>query len=79
MTFTIAWVLWILSFFVIEGVAIVKDRKDVGGSWPDTLSEHLRRWFRTDTNLGRTVFMVSFGVFAAWFGIHITTPPGYLF
>lgn len=80
MTFTIAWIIWILSFFVIEGVAIVKDRKDTRSySWPDTLSEHIRRWFHTDSHLGRTVWMIAFGIFAAWFGIHIATPPGFLF
>lgn len=61
---TFLWGLWALLFLVIEGVAILEDS---GG----TLSEHLRRWFRTDTHLGRTVWLVVSGLFFAWFVVHI--------
>ena len=64
---TIAWILWILAFGVIEGLALRNDKAD------DTLSEHFRKWFRTDTKIGRTVFLVVFGGFVAWFGVHILT------
>ena len=59
------WVAWGLMFAVIEGVAIANDVKD------DTLSEHFRRWFRTDVKLGRTVWLVVCGCFTAWFATHI--------
>ena len=59
------WVAWAAAFAVIEGVAITNDAKD------DTLSEHLREWFRTDRKLGRTVWLCVCGCFAAWFITHI--------
>lgn len=62
---TIAWIIWILSFFAIEIPAI---RNDVPH---DTLSEHTRRWFSTKTRLGRTVWLFVSGAFAAWFIVHI--------
>lgn len=63
--FTTLWVLWGLAFAVIEGVAIRNDAKG------DTLSEHFRLWFRTDTRHGRTAWIVTSGVFFAWFAVHI--------
>jgi hypothetical protein len=39
--YTIAWLLWIAMFFVIEVPAILD--KDPG----DTLTEHTRKWFST--------------------------------
>lgn len=62
---TALWIAWFAAFAVIEGVAI---KNDVQG---DTLSEHLRLWFRTDTKKGRTVWLVVSGVFFAWFVTHI--------
>lgn len=59
------WIAWFAAFAVIEGVAI---KNDVQG---DTLSEHLRLWFRTDTKPGRTAWLVVSGVFFAWFVTHI--------
>lgn len=59
------WIAWFAAFAVIEGVAI---KNDVKG---DTLSEHLRLWFRTDTKPGRTAWLVVSGVFFAWFVTHI--------
>lgn len=38
--FTIAWLLWLAMFVVVEGIALI--RKDRG----DTLSEHVWKWFR---------------------------------
>ena len=64
-TWTVLWVGWIVAFFVIEGVAL---RNDMPG---DTLSEHIRKWLRMDTKLGRSVFLVAFGGFALWFVVHI--------
>lgn len=66
---TILWIGWIVAFFVIEGIALYRDRTKLGA----TLSEHLRLWFRIDTKLGRTAFLVVFGGFVAWFGVHLLT------
>lgn len=59
------WLLWVAAFAVIEGVAIFNDQRG------DTLSEHFRRWFNTDTHWGRSVWIVASGVFFAWFVVHI--------
>jgi hypothetical protein len=59
------WLAWGLLFAVIEAVAVVNDKRG------DTLSEHLRMWFRTDTKHGRTAWLVVSGGFAAWFVVHI--------
>lgn len=61
----VLWVVWGLLFVGIEGVAVVNDKRD------DTLSEHLRLWFRTDTKRGRTAWLVVSGAFFAWFIPHI--------
>lgn len=65
MTWTILWLLWGAAFAGIEGVAVLNDKRD------DTLSEHLRLWFRTDTKRGRTAWLVASGMFFAWFVTHI--------
>lgn len=59
------WILWGALFAVIEGVAVANDKKG------DTLSEHLRLWFRTDTKHGRTAWLVVSGGFLGWFLFHI--------
>ena len=65
MIWTILWVRWIAAFVCIELVAISNDAPG------DTLSEHFRKWFRTDTKPGRTVWLVVSGIFIAWFLVHI--------
>lgn len=67
MTYTLLWVGWLLAFAIIEGVAL---HNDMPGA---TLSEHLRRWFRVDTKLGRTAFLVVTVGLAAWLVAHIIT------
>ena len=62
---TILWLAWGALFGVIETAAIRNDSKG------DTLSEHFRRWFRTDTHHGRTGWIITSGVFFAWFVVHI--------
>ena len=62
---TIAWLVWGGLFAVIEYAAILNDAKG------DTLSEHFREWFDTDTHHGRTLWLVASGVFFAWFTVHI--------
>lgn len=63
--FTKLWYLWLGIFAVVEGVALV--RKDRG----DTLSEHTRKWFRTDTKRGKFLWLSAWGAFATWFAVHI--------
>lgn len=65
-TWTWLWIAWGVMFAVIETVAIVNDKAG------DTLSEHLRLWFRTDTKRGRTLWIVTSGLFFAWFTVHIS-------
>ena len=62
------WIAWGACFAVIEGAALVQDRRGPDGA---TLSEHLRRWFRTDTHLGRSAWVGLSGVFLGWFIVHI--------
>lgn len=62
------WVIWGLSFVVIETVAIIRDKRE---DEDRTLSDHLREWFRTDTKRGRTVWLIVSGIFFAWFVTHI--------
>jgi hypothetical protein len=62
---TILWLLWGLGFALVEGAALLNDKRD------DTLSAHFRLWFRTDTRLGRTVWIGVSGLFFAWFVVHI--------
>lgn len=59
------WLAWALAFGAIEGTAIAT--KD----WPGTLSDTLRRIFRTNTKRGRYVWAVIGGGFFAWFIVHI--------
>jgi hypothetical protein len=61
------WIGWIVVFGVVEGFAL---HDDMPGH---TLSEHVRKWFSVKTKLGRTVFLVVFGGFVAWFSVHILT------
>lgn len=62
---TIAWLAWAAAFGVIEYAAIRNDKRD------DTLSEHFRKWFATDTKRGRTAWLIASGLFFAWFVVHI--------
>jgi len=65
MIWTVLWILWIAAFAIIELVAVTNDAKD------DTLSEHFRKWFRTETKPGRTLWLIVSGIFVAWFVVHI--------
>jgi hypothetical protein len=63
--YTYLWVLWGALFALIEGAALINDKRG------DTLSEHFRLWFRTDTRKGRTAWLVVSGLFLTWFTTHI--------
>ena len=61
--FDALWIGWIAAFAAIEAVALIRDAQG------DTLSEHFRLWFRTDTKLGRSIWLWLSGGFVAWFVI----------
>ena len=67
MTYTLLWIGWILAFVIIEGVAL---HNDMPG---DTLSEHIRKYFRVDVKIGRTIFLIIWVGFAAWMVAHVLT------
>lgn len=59
--YTAAWVTFVALFVLVEGVAVFNDLKE------DTLSEHFRRWFHTDTKPGRSIWLWFSGGFVVWF------------
>lgn len=67
--YDILWPIWIIAFAVIEFVAVRNDA--LGKAHGASLSSHLRRWFFVNTHPGRTVWLVTSGVFLAWFIPHI--------
>ena len=67
----VLWLAWLAAFGVIEGVALVNDRRHGYATGQRTLSVNFRRWFRTDTHRGRTVWLLVSGIFFAWFTVHI--------
>lgn len=62
---TIAWLLWIAAFLVIEGKALFNK------SWDDTLSEHVWKWFSISAK-GRAWRLRRFALLAglAWLAAH---------
>lgn len=67
---TYLWIGWGLIFAAIEGTALARDNA------AGTLSDHLRLWFRVDTKLGRTAWLVVSALFfVAWFIPHIAFGP----
>jgi hypothetical protein len=72
-TYTTAWLLWLLAFGVIEGKALAN--KEPG----DTLSEHVWKWFmvrKQDQHAGQGWIVLLRTVLAAGLGlltIHLTT------
>lgn len=71
-SYTVAWLLWIAAFLVIEGAAILDRRRG------DTLSEHVWKWFAVRVAAGKTAKARNFRRFAllaflAWLVIHFLT------
>ena len=71
---TIGWLLWILYFVILEGVALFRSKPG------DTLSEHVWVWFGTQRHdLDRPVTgwtrlrRVLLGGFMLWLSIHFLT------
>lgn len=73
---TIAWIAWLVltigGFIALEVVALVrKNDRDLD---PDTLSDHLTKWFSVKTRTGRivwTVVCIILAVVLAWLWPHI--------
>jgi len=68
---TWAWIAWIVAFAVIEIPAII--RRNDSHADPDTLSDHLVRWFHIRTTPGKiawSVFILGGGL---WLWLHILT------
>ena len=67
------WLAWGVLFVVIESVAIYNDNQETPNG-QRSLSDHLRKWFATDTKRGRTAWLIASGLFGAWFIVHIAVP-----
>jgi len=66
--YTIAWVVWILTFAIIEAVAIFDKKKG------DTLSEHIWEWFDIkQTEKFYKLKRFTFVSLLVWFIFHILT------
>jgi len=65
---TVAWLLWLLAFAVIEGIAIYRRR------YEGTLSRHVWKWFAIKGQ-GRNVRWRRFIFLAgwAWLTVHFLT------
>lgn len=61
---TVAWVLWLVMFAVIEGAAILRKGKD------DTLSEHVWKWFQIRESRQWNVRRWALAVFLVWLLVH---------
>ena len=65
---TVAWLLWIAMFLVIEGAAIWNKYEG------DTLSEHVWNWFSVkDKGKGWRARRVALLAFLAWLTVHFIT------
>jgi len=71
--YTIAWLSWLAAFGVIEGIALV--RKTPGA----TLSEHVWRWFATQSGQNRPstpliwARRMTLVAFLAWLSVHFVS------
>lgn len=63
--FTVAYGVATAIFFIFEMWAI--KNKTPG----DTITEHVRHYFKTKGKVGSFAFLAVFGTFAAWFAVHI--------
>lgn len=65
MSFTIAWIMWLIQFGVTEGLALAN--KTPG----DTLSEHIWKWFSIkDKSTGWRLRRAGLVMFLAWLVAH---------
>lgn len=64
------WVAWLALFAAIEVPAILRKSPR---EKPDTLSDHLARWFRIKTTAGKITWSVFILGLAFWVWLHILT------
>ena len=69
--FTWAWIGWLVIFAALEIPAII--RRNNSDTDPDTLSDHLVRWFHISTTGGKVAWSVFVLGGAAWLWLHILT------
>lgn len=62
---TVAWIMWLAMFVVIEGAAIIRKEPD------DTLSEHVWRWFKIRESRQWNVRRWALAIFLVWLLIHL--------
>lgn len=67
MSYTAAWIIWLVMFGVIEGAAL--KNKAPG----DTLSEHVWKWLKIkDKPRGWNLRRAGLGLFLVWLLLHLT-------
>ena len=73
MTYTLLWVGWIVLFFVIEGAALLNERRG------DTLSEHVWHWAGI-SGKGRFVKLrrLALLILLCWLTVHFLTGGSFL-
>lgn len=70
-SFDILWPIWILLFFVIEGIALYCN------NYEGTLTAHVRHWFSMDRKVwGWRVLRALLIGFMGWLSMHFLLPPG---
>lgn len=62
---TVAWVLWLVMFAVIEGAALVNKNRG------DTLSEHIWKWFQIRESRQWNVRRWALAIFLVWLLVHM--------
>lgn len=64
--FTVAWLLWLAMFLVVEGIALFNKEKG------DTLSEHIWKWFSVkDKGKGWLARRFVLAAFLVWLLLHM--------
>lgn len=68
---TWAWIAWVIAFALVEIPAII--RRNNSKDDPDTLSDHLVRFFHIRTGWGKVAWSVFILGGAAWLWLHVLT------
>ena len=68
---TWAWIAWVVAFLAIEIPAII--RKNDSARDPDSLSDHLVKWFHIRTKAGKITWSVFILGGALWLWLHVLT------
>ena len=75
---TVGWITWLVltvgGFLALEIPAII--RKNNSEKDPDTLSDHLVKWYKVNTHTGRWLWAGTasgLGVLVVWLAMHVIT------